>query len=80
MTDYRAERLREELARDPSVGRLGVELTVVGRRVLLRGEVATAERKASLAAAVALLAPDLEVDDREVRVRTLREPEQEILP
>jgi hypothetical protein len=76
---YRAERLRAELARDPEVGRLGVELVVTGGRVILRGEVATADRRDSLAVAVARLAPELEIRN-EVRVRALRAPDLEILP
>jgi hypothetical protein len=76
---YRAERLRSELARDPEVGRLGIELVVSGDRVVLRGEVATVERKVRLAAAVARLAPELEIED-EVRVRALLDPEREFLP
>jgi hypothetical protein len=76
---YLAERLREGLAQDPEVGRLGVEVKIVGERVVLRGEVATLERKERLAAAIARLVPDREVDD-EVRVRALRAPEREILP
>jgi osmotically-inducible protein OsmY len=78
LAGYLAERLRAELARDPLVGRLGVEIVVVGGRVVLRGEVATLERKQRMAEAVARLVPDLQVDD-EVRVRALSEPEREIL-
>jgi hypothetical protein len=77
-TVYLAERLRAELARDPLVGRLGVEVDVVGDRVVLRGEVATLERKQRMAEVIARLVPDLEVVD-EVRVRALSEPEREIL-
>lgn len=76
---YRAERLRAELARDPAVGRLGIELVVTGDRVVVCGEVANVERKLVLVAAVARLAPELTVVD-EIRVRALREPEAELLP
>jgi hypothetical protein len=76
---YRAERLRAELARDPGVGRLGIELVVSGDRVLLRGEVATDERKRCLAEAVARLAPELEIAN-EITVRELLDPEREFLP
>jgi hypothetical protein len=76
---YRAERLRAELALDPLVARLDVEVTIVGDLVVLRGEVETLERKQRMVEAVGQLVPDLAVDDG-VRVRALREPEREILP
>jgi hypothetical protein len=75
---YRAERLRAELALDPLVARLDVEVTIVGDLVVLRGEVETLERKRRVVEVVGQLVPDLAVDDG-VRVRALREPEREIL-
>ncbi len=44
---YVIERIREALAHDPRVSELGVSVTLTGDKVLLRGEVATPERKAA---------------------------------
>jgi hypothetical protein len=79
LEDYRAERLRAQLALDPLVARLDVEVTIVGDRVVLRGEVETVERKQRMIEIVSRVTPDLAVGD-DVRVRALREPKREILP
>lgn len=44
-TEYDAERLRQELARDVRVSELGIEVRIEGSRAILRGNVTTDERK-----------------------------------
>ncbi len=49
---YLVARVREALAHDPRVGGLGIAVTVAGDKLLLRGDVATPERKAAAAEVV----------------------------
>lgn len=76
---YLAERVRTALARDPAVSKLGIEVAVSGGKVILRGDVATAERKRRIRELVEQLLPEAEVQD-EVRIRELEAPRHEILP
>ena len=55
---YLIERVREALAHDQRVSELGISVQVAGERVLLRGEVATSERKAAATEIVAPLLGD----------------------
>ncbi|HVQ35670.1 MAG TPA: BON domain-containing protein [Candidatus Bathyarchaeia archaeon] len=75
---YRAERIREALATEPEVAELGVEVAVVGGRIVLRAIVTSERRRAHILEHVRRLCPDLEIDD-ELRVETLREPKTEVL-
>jgi osmotically-inducible protein OsmY len=50
---YVIERIREALAHDPRLSELGINVTLTGDKVLLRGEVATPERKAAATEVVA---------------------------
>jgi osmotically-inducible protein OsmY len=52
---YLVERIRHILANDPRVAELGICVSVAGDRVLLTGEVATPERKRTVADVVAPL-------------------------
>jgi osmotically-inducible protein OsmY len=44
---YLVEHIRDALAHDPRVSQPGISVTVAGGKVLLSGEVATAERKSA---------------------------------
>jgi len=75
---YRAERIREALATQPDVGELGIEVAVVGARIVLRGTLTSERRRTHILEHVRAICPDLEIDD-ELRVETLREPKTEVL-
>jgi osmotically-inducible protein OsmY len=75
---YRAERIREALATEPGLGELGIEVVVVGARIVLRGTVTSERRRTHILEHVRTTCPDLEIDD-ELRVETLREPKTEVL-
>ena len=61
---YLVERVRTALAEDPRVGELGIAVTVEDGRVVLAGEVATAERRTAVEAVAREVAPGHEVDNR----------------
>ena len=44
---YLTEHIRDALAHDPRVSQPGISVTVAGGKILLSGEVATAERKSA---------------------------------
>jgi osmotically-inducible protein OsmY len=75
---YRAERIREALATEPGLGELGIEVVVLGGRIVLRGVVSSERRRVHISEHVRRICPDLEIDD-EMRVETLREPKTEVL-
>jgi osmotically-inducible protein OsmY len=73
---YRAEQVREALASEPCVSELGIEVAVVGTRIVLRGTLTSERRREPVLDHVKRLCPDLEIDD-ELRVEVLREPKTE---
>jgi hypothetical protein len=73
---YRAERVRKAIASEPGVCELGIEVEIVGERVVLRGTVTSERRREQVLALVVRLCPDLEFDD-EIRVEVLRDPKSE---
>ncbi|HEX2041876.1 MAG TPA: BON domain-containing protein [Acidimicrobiales bacterium] len=76
MTDadaYVAERVRTALAADPRAGELGIAVTVEEGRLVLTGEVATAERRAAVEAVAREQAPGSDIDNR-VSALVLGEP------
>jgi osmotically-inducible protein OsmY len=75
---YLAERVRAALAQDPLVSKLGVDVAIVAGKVVLRGDVATAERRERIGERVAELLPGLAVRN-EIRVRELAPPASETL-
>ncbi len=70
---YLVERVRTALAEDPRVGELGITVTVEGGRLVLSGEVATAERRVAVEAVAREQAPATEIDNR-VSASVLGEP------
>jgi osmotically-inducible protein OsmY len=67
MHSYLVERVRTALASDPRVNELGIAVTVVERKVFLRGTVATPARQAGIATVVRELLPEHEIHN-DVRV------------
>jgi osmotically-inducible protein OsmY len=61
---YLVERVRTALAEDPRVGELGIAVTVEDGRLVLSGEVATAERRAVVEAVAREVARGHHVDNR----------------
>ncbi len=70
---YLVERVRTALAEDPRVGELGITVTFEEGRLVLGGEVATPERRATVEAVAREQAPGTEVDNR-VTTSVLGEP------
>ena len=70
---YLVERVRTALAEDPRVAELGISVAVEGSRLVLSGEVATADRRAAVEAVAREQAPGLAVDNR-VWASVLGEP------
>lgn len=70
---------QHRLRRDPRISDLDVEVTVHADRVVLTGEVATAERRAELDRVAAELLPDLTIDNRTVVARVAGPPHVEEL-
>jgi osmotically-inducible protein OsmY len=64
---YVIEQVRAALARDPRVNELGIAVTIVDRKVFLRGTVSTAARQELITVVVRELLPDHEVHN-DVRV------------
>lgn len=58
---YLVERVREQLAEDPRVGELGIEVAVVSGTVYVTGAVASPQQREQVARVVGELAPGLEV-------------------
>lgn len=77
-TDYDAERLREELARDERVSELGIEVTISGGKAFLHGKVPTPERRTALAEVAQRFLPHCTVVN-EVTVTKLDAPREEQL-
>lgn len=70
---YLAERVRTALAADPRVGELGIAVTVEDGRLVLRGEVATPERRLLVETVAREQAPGTEIDNQVTAV-VLGEP------
>ncbi len=70
---YLAERVRTALAEDPRVGELGIVVEFEDGRLVLAGEVATAERRAAVETVAREHAPDCEIENR-VSAVVLGEP------
>lgn len=77
-TDYDAERLRDELARDERVSELGIEVTITAGKAFLHGKVPTAERRLAVAEVAERLLPHCTVVN-EVMVTQLDAPREELL-
>ena len=63
---YLIPRVREGLAKDPSVAELDLHVKVMGLRLFVTGNVATPERRAAVADVVGRLAPGYEVHNETV--------------
>jgi hypothetical protein len=77
-TDYDAERLREELARDERVSELGIEVTISAGRAFLHGKVPTPERRDAVGEVAQRFLPHCTVVN-EVMVTKLGAPQLEEL-
>jgi hypothetical protein len=58
---YLIQRVRDGLAKDPSVAELDLHVRLLGKRLIVSGNVSTAERRAAVATAAERLAPGYEV-------------------
>jgi BON domain len=63
-SEYVAAHVQEALARDPRVNEPELGVTVVKGRVVVHGNVPSAERQRSVADVVRECCPDLEVENR----------------
>lgn len=70
---YLVAHIRERLATDPRANVLDIEVEAQGRQLILRGPVASPERRAAITGLVRELAPDYETVDRMTLVGS-REP------
>lgn len=75
-TDYDAERLRDQLARDERVSELGIEVTISAGKAYLSGKVATGERREAVGRVAREVLPHCTVVN-EVTVTVMEEPQQE---
>ena len=73
---YLAANLRRAVAEDPRTAELGVRVTVRGDNVMLSGDVACADRRATLEEVLHEAAPELKILN-DVRVTPAGEPEGE---
>ena len=79
LDSYDAEHIRERLIKDPRVNELDVQVQLAGTALVLTGNVATEERRQSVADVVAELAPGVEVRN-DVSVTSFTEPtDQEVV-
>ncbi len=62
--DYTIQRVRDALASDRRVAEMGVQVHVVGGKVFLTGQVATAERQAAVGTVAAEVLPGYEVHNQ----------------
>ena len=77
-SDYDAQRLREELARDERVSELGIEVTISAGKAFLQGKVPTPDRKQAVAEVAERFLPNCTVVN-EVMVTELDSPKLEHL-
>jgi BON domain len=75
---YVVAHVREALAHDSRVNELEIEITVVGGRIFLSGDVTTNERKAAIAEVVHECVPRYEIFN-EVSVTQLADTDPELL-
>lgn len=78
-SEYDAEKLRSELARDDRVNELGIEVSISNGKAFLHGKVATAERREAVAEVAQEVLPGCIIVN-EVTVTRLEEPNLENLP
>ena len=77
---YVIAHLHEAILKDPRFTEQAVEIEAIEGRIVLRGEVATPERRAGMVALIAELVPDLVVvDDLCVSSVEVHPPEEETL-
>ncbi len=77
---YLAEHVREALAQDGRLNELHIEVTIDGRRVVLRGEVDTHERCDAVTEIARSVLPDHEIDNQTTVVPLPDDPKVERLP
>lgn len=66
--EYLAQHLRDAIAADARTGELGVEVTVVGERLIVRGIVGSEERRSAIDDVAGEVVPDVEiVNETEVK-------------
>ena len=76
---YDAEHIRERLITDPRVSELDVQVQLAGAALVLTGNVATGDRRQTVAEVVAELAPGVEVRN-DISVTSFDEPtDQEVV-
>jgi len=63
---YLIQRVRDGLAKDPSVAELDLHVRLLGKRLFVSGNVSTAERRAAVSTALEHLAPGYEVHNETV--------------
>lgn len=77
-SEYSAENLREQFARDERVSELGIEVTISGDHAFLRGKVSTPERRDAAGTVAREFLPDCTIVN-EVTVIDLEKPHLETL-
>lgn len=77
-SEYDAERLRRELARNEDVSELGIQVHITGDRVYLQGRVPTTERRRAVGEVAGATLPHCTVIN-EVTVTEMHEPHLEHL-
>lgn len=70
---YLVAHLRTTLAEDPRTAEQGVRVTVRGDQIVVSGDVATAQRRAEVAAVISENAPDMVIHN-DIRVVCADEP------
>ncbi len=77
-TEYDAEKLRSELARDDRVNELGIEVSISNGKAFLHGKVATPERRDAVAEVAKEVLPGCTIVN-EVTVTPMSKPNMENL-
>lgn len=76
---YDAEHIREQLIADPRTSALDVQVRLAAGALVLTGNVASEERRSTIADVVAELAPDVEIRN-DLSVTQMTEPDgQEVV-
>jgi hypothetical protein len=76
---YLVEWIRQRLAKDPRVGELELQVSVAGRKVIVTGTVATADRQRAISEVLAELCPDRVVQNQTTVLRIDSDPQEETL-
>ena len=76
---YLIQRVRDGLAKDPSVAELDLHIRLLGRRLVVSGNVSTAERRAAVATVAERLAPGYEVHNDTVIPTRVEVDQNEVL-